>query len=378
MPSLVFPELFLCADGGGTSVTVAIASATGGILARGSAGPCNVLTVGPSQALTAILQATQQALAVLDVPDSIAWQDASSSSVPAFQRRVFKGVWLGLAGITSREDEVAFRPLAHEAFAIPLAEVNALRVTNDGHLLASPCSLIPHVDSAVVLVAGTGTVGISFRKDGTNLVCSGISGGWGYLLGDEGSAYAVARLAMRSILTSSDALQSHSFLSPLSPPPPQLALHTALLKHFGVPTAAALVAKTYRDHSTPLDPSFESAEANRKVWIAESTRIVFAYAFGEVGLGATDDSRTVALGIAAESARSLVDIAVRLVGEREIVDPRRAALALGGGLWKATGYSELVVRGLAERGIQFAEVVTVGDPAQAGVLALVAQGNQRK
>lgn len=42
MPSLVFPELFLCADGGGTSVTVAIASASGGILARGSAGPCNV------------------------------------------------------------------------------------------------------------------------------------------------------------------------------------------------------------------------------------------------------------------------------------------------------------------------------------------------
>lgn len=30
----------------------------------------------------------------------------------------------------------------------------------DGHLLASPCSLIPHVDSAVVLVAGTGAVGI--------------------------------------------------------------------------------------------------------------------------------------------------------------------------------------------------------------------------
>lgn len=42
MPSLVLPELFLCADGGGTSVTIAIASSDGAILARGSAGPCNV------------------------------------------------------------------------------------------------------------------------------------------------------------------------------------------------------------------------------------------------------------------------------------------------------------------------------------------------
>lgn len=29
----------------------------------------------------------------------------------------------------------------------------------DGHLLASPCALLPDVDTAVVLVAGTGTVG---------------------------------------------------------------------------------------------------------------------------------------------------------------------------------------------------------------------------
>lgn len=178
---------------------------------------------------------------------------------------------------------------------------------------------------------------------------------------------------MRSILVASDALQSHSFLLPCTPPRAPLALHTSLLKHFGVPTASALVANTYRDHSTPLDRSFEAAEANRKVWIAEATRIVFGYAFGAQGLVAPDASREVALAIAREGASSLVDIAARLVGRAEIVDPSRAALSLGGGLWQVEGYRELVVRGLSARGIEFAEVVTVGHPAEAGVVALVAQ-----
>lgn len=192
-------------------------------------------------------------------------------------------------------------------------------------------------------------------------------------LGDEGSAYAVGRLAMRSILTASDTLRSTSFLSPSSPSPPLLPLHASLLKHFGVPSAAALVAKTYGDHSTsPLHPSFEQAEANRKVWIAEAARIVLAYAFAEDG-SADDESRAVALGIAGVAASSMVDLAAVLLG-RDIVEPKKAALALGGGLWKAEGYCDLVVKGLRERGVEFAAVVVVGDPAEAGVLALVAQG----
>ena len=86
------------------------------------------LTVGAVPALTAILRATADALKSLDVPDVIDWP--SSGGVPAFQRRVFKRVWLRLAGITSNEDEVAFRPLAHDAFAIPLADCESLKVTN--------------------------------------------------------------------------------------------------------------------------------------------------------------------------------------------------------------------------------------------------------
>lgn len=77
------------------------------------------------------------------------------------------------------------------------------RRATDGHLLASSCTLMPHVESTVVLVAGTGTVGLgerlnpptplvaytdplsglptAFKKRGVELDLVGVSGGWGYL-----------------------------------------------------------------------------------------------------------------------------------------------------------------------------------------------------
>ncbi|KAI5475094.1 glucokinase regulator family protein [Pseudohyphozyma bogoriensis] len=365
MPSLPLPDLFLCADGGGTTVTVAIASATGGVLARGQAGPCNVKTVGVEQALRAILVATAQALAELQLADAV----DTVACPPALRRRVFKGVWLGLAGIGPQADIDAFSSHAHAAFLIPVGQVDALRITNDGNLLAAPCALIPHVDSTVVLVAGT-----AFVKSGVQLQCVGVTRGWGYLLGDEGSAYAIGRLAIRAILHDDDARQTSLLSSSLSPspttPPKLLPIYTSILHHLGVTCCSALVDKTYSDHSSPDSPSFKNAEATRKVWVAELARVVFDYAFGERDVA----SREVALGIAREASTELVEMASRLVGDRALIEPKRSALALGGGLWKVKGYRDILVERLRdEKGIKFAEVVLEGDAAEAGVLALVAQ-----
>lgn len=83
--------------------------------------------MGKIPALTAILQATVEALTALDISDT--WC-AAGGGVPAFQRRIFRGVWLGLAGITSKEDEDGFKPLALEAFAFPAEDAESLKVTN--------------------------------------------------------------------------------------------------------------------------------------------------------------------------------------------------------------------------------------------------------
>lgn len=90
-------------------------------------------------------------------------------------------MWLALAGILHQSDIDAFAPLAGPAFGF-LPHDPALRITNgtfpavllaptvikadtgslraDGQLLGAPSLVLPHVDSAVALVAGTGSVAL--------------------------------------------------------------------------------------------------------------------------------------------------------------------------------------------------------------------------
>nr|CRX79218.1 hypothetical protein ls5931a1_00027 [Leucosporidium scottii] len=344
MPARTMPELFLCVDGGGTSVKVVIASKLEGgqVLGRGAAGPCNVKTVGPMGAITAILQATYKALAQVDGFAGYEEQ-ANALPPPPLDRPVFKKVWLGLAGVLHQADIDDFTPFAQEAFHFGAEDQGALRITNDGHLLASSCTLMPEIDSTIVLIAGTGTVGLAFKKRGVELDLVGVSGGWGYILGDEGSAYSIGRLAIRFVLEDDDRRKS---------------------------LASSLVDKTYSDHSTSTARSFTAAEANRKVWIAEAARVVFAHAFGD---GIDEPSRIAALAIVADGVQPLVKLAAGLVGDRSVISPSRSSLSLGGGLWKVPGYCELLKRSLKELGIVFAEIVVVGDAPEEGARALMAE-----
>jgi hypothetical protein len=67
---------------------------------------------------------------------------------------------------------------------------------------------------------------------------------------------------------------------------------------------------------------------------------------------------------------------MQLVGDRSVVNPGRALLSLGGGMWKAEGYREVLLRGLKERGVEFAEVKVVESAAEEGAKALCAQAQE--
>lgn len=69
-------------------------------------------------------------------------------------------------------------------------------VVHDTRLLLAATGL----DEGVALISGTGSVAWGRRRDGT---CSR-AGGWGYLLGDEGSGWWVAREAVRHALDRHD------------------------------------------------------------------------------------------------------------------------------------------------------------------------------
>lgn len=72
-----------------------------------------------------------------------------------------------------------------------------VRVVNDAELLAPAMG----ADAAIGLVVGTGTIATA-RDERDELVTAG---GWGWILGDEGSAPALVRDAARAVLGSLDA-----------------------------------------------------------------------------------------------------------------------------------------------------------------------------
>ena len=192
-------------------------------------------------------------------------------------------------------------------------------------------------------------------------------------LGDEGSGFAVGRIAIRRLLAAHDAATTASLRNPAASPPALLPLFADLFSTFDVGDAADLVDRTYADHSLPTDavpPSFTSSESNRKLWMAAAAPVVLAHAFASSS-AADKPSASVARSIIEEAVAPLVDAVERLVGEH--VDPRRALLSLGGGMWRADGYRDLLVQGLEARGLVFAEVVVVESAAAEGARALCAQ-----
>jgi len=77
----------------------------------------------------------------------------------------------------------------------PLTRPGTLMIVNDAMLVLPAAGL----DAGIALICGTGSVAVG-RYAGDEVQ----SGGWGYLLGDEGSGYWVVRAAFRALLDRRD------------------------------------------------------------------------------------------------------------------------------------------------------------------------------
>ena len=308
---------------------------------------------------------------------------------------------MALAGVNQQSDADEFKPLVVNAFNMFSHEFN-VKITNDTDLLASPALKHDDTNAAIAIIAGTGTNGMAFMKsDDRSLKRIGVSRGWGYLLGDEGSAFSIGRSAIQSLLSYED-FRNNQKLYRSSIEIPSLDLHKDLMKQLQVDTPANLINKAYVDHSEPDSPSFTASETNRKCWIAEASRQVFKYAFDNknnispividniindclIGIpidptpstfsqNCNDYSQIEALKIASQAICPLVHMVVGLLGDRSVIKPETTTLTVGGGVISNDGYRSLLLRALETHfDIKFKHVQVVNDAEGEGVQALASQ-----
>lgn len=166
-------DLYGGIDAGGTGTRCIVADANGTILGRGEAGPGNALISGEATALAAL-------------------------------RRSLTGAVGDLPGATLRHLHISAAgtivPAGAEALADRLSDSNASAGAFAGALIDGP---------GMIVIAGTGSA--CYGEDGAGR--SALVGGWGPLIGDEGSAFSIGRAALRTLTLAVDGRADHTSLT---------------------------------------------------------------------------------------------------------------------------------------------------------------------
>jgi N-acetylglucosamine kinase-like BadF-type ATPase len=168
-------SLVLGIDGGATSTTALLAeAATGRVLGRGHGGPSNIQAIGEEAALRQLEAAVGAAFDAAKLPYSTVAAAA-----------------LGLAGIDVDGVDV----IRAWSDRVELAE--KISVANDATLLFAAGT--PE-GWGLAMVAGTGSIAFALDKQGRDAR----AGGWGYLMGDEGSAFRLGLQGLRAACRAAD------------------------------------------------------------------------------------------------------------------------------------------------------------------------------
>jgi N-acetylglucosamine kinase-like BadF-type ATPase len=167
-------------DGGGSKTEAIAYDLQGNIVGRGMSGFGNVL-IDYGRAMAHIMQAIEQASENLCAEDCLY-------------------LYLGLAGIEADTNQKKVVTLLQERFATPV------KVVNDAILAYA--AFFQEEEEGILTISGTGSISVG-KKNNTYL----FSGGWGHLLGDEGSGYWIAMEAVRQMIREEDTSSPRSELS---------------------------------------------------------------------------------------------------------------------------------------------------------------------
>jgi N-acetylglucosamine kinase-like BadF-type ATPase len=195
-------------DGGGTTTQAWLAEPGCHVLGRGTAGPSNAKAVGPEAARRALDSAIRGAFYAAGL---------TSSPVDV--------ICLGLAGFDRPDDRKILAGWADQA-----GWARRIVMVNDGDLVVAAGT----PDGwGVGVIAGTGSIAVGRAKDGR----TARAGGWGHLIGDEGSAYGIVLEALRMVARRADGRAPR--------PPGRDLLTERVCAALGVTEASQIVTTIY-------------------------------------------------------------------------------------------------------------------------------------
>jgi len=159
-------------DGGQSSTVALIADETGRILGRGAAGPADEIGAGPES--TRLRDALHGAL-----DDAIVRAGVGADAI-------FAAIVAGISGYNGTQ-----RGLPPQLPSERIKLIHDAPIAHAGALGGRP---------GVVIIAGTGSV--IYARDESGRECT--LGGWGFLFGDEGSAFRIAADALAALMRAQD------------------------------------------------------------------------------------------------------------------------------------------------------------------------------
>jgi N-acetylglucosamine kinase-like BadF-type ATPase len=164
---------FLGIDGGGTKTTCAVGDEAR-LLAEATAGPSNIVRVGERQARESLQQSVRQACAAAGITPA----QVSHTCV-------------GGSGAARAELAKIVRSFLAEIIPTPIDVVGDMQIALDAAFDTGP---------GVIVIAGTGSIAYGRGRKGATIR----AGGWGFAIGDEGSAHWIGRTAVSAVLRAAD------------------------------------------------------------------------------------------------------------------------------------------------------------------------------
>ena len=194
-------------DAGGTKTVCQLADADGTVIAEARSTGANLQAVGELQVEKVLHEVMEEAIGDRDV-------------MPA-------AICLGIAGVDRPDDAAVVRAIMKRiGYKARVLVVNDALVALEAGAPGQP---------ALVIISGTGSISYGRNADGV----AARSGGWGYVLGDEGSGYWIGRAALRAVLREADQRGPATALTPL------------LLAHFEVDRPQELIHEVYHSNLKP-------------------------------------------------------------------------------------------------------------------------------